>query len=196
MPIHRGLGRDSKTPKDINPPNPKNAPVQTSYTSNPIALPAGFLTTPPAKPATSTPIPFAASPLPEYAGHTAVLLADVLSPRECQLLIALAEASVPRETPEESPWRPALVSLGPGWEVAAPSYRDSDRIIWDQQAVVDRIWARCAQADGLASLLAEVPPARGDGRGKWTFKGLNDRMRFLKYSPGQYFKRRSSPQLP
>ncbi|KND87584.1 hypothetical protein TOPH_07778 [Tolypocladium ophioglossoides CBS 100239] len=182
MPNKRPLSRN------IRPPNLNNKPVQTSCISNLIAIPPDFLTTPSAKPITSTPISFSASPLLEYVGHTAILLANVLSPEECQHLIALAEASVVKQHPEESPWKPALVSMGPGWEVAAPSYRDSDRIVWDEQAVVDRIWARCAQAEGLSELLAEVPSKRGEGSGKWTFRGLNNRMRFLKYSPGQYFK--------
>jgi hypothetical protein len=31
---------------------------------------------------------------------------------------------------------------------------------------------------------------------KWVCRGLNERMRFLKYESGQYFRRESSPFLP
>ncbi|KAM5352705.1 hypothetical protein ACJ41O_005427 [Fusarium nematophilum] len=166
-----------------------NMPRQVNYTHNPVAIPSSFLTSPPSKPITSHPVDFASSPLPQYDGHTALILENVLSAEECRQLISLAEASVPLQDEGASAWRPALVSLGPGWEAPAPGYRESDRIIWDQQTVVDRLWDRCAQADGLRELLAEVPARYPvGGSGKWEFRRFNERMRFLKYSPGQYFK--------
>jgi hypothetical protein len=82
------------------------------------------------------------------------------------------------------------VSLGPGWEAPAPGYRESDRIIWDQQTIVDRLWERCAQAEGLRELLAVIPPDPYMRGGKWKFSRFNERMRYLKYTPGQYFKRK------
>lgn len=53
---------------------------------------------------------------------------------------------------------------------------------------MDRIWSRLARAEGLAQLLAEPPPAARQTAGTWEFLAFNKRMRFLKYSPGQYFK--------
>ena len=169
-----------------------NVPIQTSYTSNDVSIPDTFLTTPPAKPITSTPIDWLNTALPQYAGHVALNLDNVLSPEECKEMLALAEASVPKEE-GSSAWRPALVSLGPGWEAPAPGYRESDRIIWNHQTVVDRLWQRCSQASGLKELLATVPPEYQLGGGRWEFRRFNERMRFLKYSPGQYFKRESFP---
>lgn len=168
---------------------PSNLPIPVNYTHNPVPIPSTFLTAPAASPITSRTIDFASSSLPQYDGHLALVLDNVLSPLECRELIELAEASVPRKEGTNA-WRPALVSLGPGWEAPAPGYRESDRIIWDQQTVVDRLWRRCAQADGLGELLstAEREPWRKSGR--WEFRRFNDRMRFLKYSPGQYFKRK------
>lgn len=59
------------------------------------------------------------------------------------------------ETTEgKTPWGPALVNVGMGYEVLTPSYRNSSRIIWDQQEVVDRLWARCCLAPGLQKRLA------------------------------------------
>lgn len=84
-----------------------------------------------------------------------------------------------------------MISLGPGLEAPAPGYRESDRIIWNQQTVVDRLWDRCRQVEGLEEMLASVQPDHHSyGPGKWEFRRFNERMRFLKYSPGQYFKRR------
>ncbi|CAM1500540.1 Fc.00g097020.m01.CDS01 [Cosmosporella sp. VM-42] len=162
-------------------------PIKTSYTSNDIPIPDTFLTTPPTKPITSTPIDWTNSPLPQYKDHIALILDNVLSPEECKEILALAEASVPKEEGASS-WRPALVSLGPGWEAPAPGYRESDRIIWNEQTVVDRLWERCSRVDGLKELLATVPPRYQAGGGQWEFRRFNERMRFLKYSPGQYFK--------
>ncbi|KAK3956983.1 hypothetical protein QBC32DRAFT_329303 [Pseudoneurospora amorphoporcata] len=139
---------------------------------------------------------------------------------------------------KKTPWAPALVNVGLGYEVHTPSYRNSSRIIWDQQEVVDRLWERCCLAPGLRERLAVLdagterdakiitgmplrkPEAENedgeqqpkeveryangkkkgkrtrlretkwrDGRtGKWEFVRVNKRMRFLRYSPGQFFR--------
>ncbi|KAF4457294.1 oxidoreductase containing [Fusarium albosuccineum] len=173
--------------KHTESPRAKTMIMNVTYTSNDIPIPDSFLTTPPSAPITSHPIDFASSPLPQYKGHTAIILDNVLSKEECKEMLSLAEASVPREE-GASAWRPALVSLGPGMEAAAPGYRESDRIIWNQQNIVDRLWERCAQVQGLREMLAVVPPQPYMKGGKWEFRRFNERMRFLKYSPGQYFK--------
>lgn len=185
-----GFGTGSTNPE---PTKPSKAPVRVDYTSNPIEIPSDFLTSPPSLPITSRPVPFAASGLPEYANKKAVILDNVLSPDECAQLLALAESSVPRADGAPA-WKPAMVSIAPGWEAPAPGYRESDRIIWDRQDVVDRVWDRCILAEGLKELLAVVPYKAyraDDSDGQWEFRRLNERMRFLKYSPGQYFKRKS-----
>ncbi|KAF5237165.1 hypothetical protein FAUST_6193 [Fusarium austroamericanum] len=163
-------------------------PQKIEYKSNDIPIPDSFLTSPSQTPIASHQIDFANSPLPQYDGHTALVLDNVISPAECRELLFLAEASVPRDDESQSAWKPALVSGGDGYETRAPGYRESDRIIWDQQTIVDRLWERCLQADGLRDLLAVVPHEPWMKGGKWVFSRLNDRMRFLKYSPGQYFK--------
>ena len=159
--------------------------VRTEYKSLDVAIPGSFLTGAPAKPVVASHIDWASSPLPEYEGRTALVIDNVLSPEECGELLELAESSVPRDD-GASPWRPALVNVGVGVETAAPGYRDSERIIWDQQVVVDRIWERMAQAEGMRELLAAYPEGPS---GEWRFQRLNERMRFLKYSSGQFFKR-------
>ena len=69
------------------------------------------------------------------------------------------------------------------------------RIIWDDQEIVNRIWDRCLLAEGLGKELERIekqPGVQGElaaDRGmKWKMVRVNERMRFLKYGPGNYFK--------
>jgi hypothetical protein len=168
-----------------------------TYKSQHVDIPDDFLRTPPAEPVTLTPVPWASSPIPEYDGAYAVILNNVLSQDECTQLLRLAEASVPADESNNgtTPWRPAMVNTGPGMETMAVGYRNSARIVWDQQDVVDRIWQRCIQAEGFADQLAVVyeEEDREFGIPKWDFRQMNKRMRFLKYGPGQFFKRMQKP---
>ncbi|KAK4453806.1 hypothetical protein QBC34DRAFT_395124 [Podospora aff. communis PSN243] len=180
-----------------------NKPVQVLYESLPITIPPNFLTVDPpdAKPITINRIDFANSALPEYTDHHAYILDYVLSPSECAELLALAESSVADASKAEdgSPWRRAMVAVGVGYEVFTPNYRNSDRLIWDQQEVIDRIWERCLRADGLRERMAEVKREpvitrgckleRRREEGSWfRFVRVNERMRFLKYSGGGFFQ--------
>ncbi|KAI1146491.1 hypothetical protein F4825DRAFT_466496 [Nemania diffusa] len=172
-----------------------HAPVQTVYRSNDVAIPDGFLKSTPAdaQPITHTPIDFKTSVLPEYDGCYAVVLDNVLSPSECAELIRLAEDSVMDEDKgaDGSAWRPALVNVGGGFEMQIPDYRNSDRIIWDSQEIVDRLWARMAVVPEIRESLSTVPQSAmvipADPT-KYEFCRVNKRLRFLKYTPGQFFK--------
>lgn len=139
---------------------------------------------------TATPISFADSDIPEYSGKFALVIDNVLTPEECIQLIAMAESSVPSDA-NSSPWAPALVQAPDGQDALKPGLRDCDRIIWFNQEVVDRIWARCIRVSGLKEQLAIVEQQYGKVRlGEWQFRRVNDRTSFLKYSAGQYFKRK------
>ncbi|KAK1828353.1 hypothetical protein QBC39DRAFT_265191 [Podospora conica] len=174
-------------------------PVKTNYESQPVSIPADFLLTAPTPAVTITPIDFASTPLPEYRGRYAVVLDNVLSPDECAALIGLAESSVAPAAHGEggAAWSPAMVNIGAGFEVLTPHYRNSDRIIWDHQELVDRLWARCLLAPGLGERLALIQDEEGitgKGRRAWLppptmkFARVNERMRFLKYGKGQFFR--------
>jgi hypothetical protein len=72
--------------------------------------------------------------------------------------------------------------------------RNCGRIIWDSREVVAKIWARCEphvpeiqKLDGWASVTGYGPAKRKE---VWELSRLNERMRFLKYTSGEYFKRR------
>lgn len=193
---HATEEHSSSSEEEIKP----GVTVKTTYENAPVEIPADFLTTSPpdAQPMTISAINWASSVLPENAGRYAVVLDNVLSASECAELLQLAEASVPeskRGTSGARFWRPALVNVGNGFEAFHPNYRNSDRIIWDNQEIVDRLWDRCLLAPGLKERLAVIEneesilgPIRKGGRQRWNFRRLNDRMRFLKYGPGQFFR--------
>ncbi|KAI0506284.1 oxidoreductase domain-containing protein [Xylaria bambusicola] len=178
------------------PKKEEHEPVKTVYRSNDVAIPHHFLTSDPpdAQPITHTPIDFKDSVLPEFAGCYAVVLDNVLSPSECAQLLQLAEASVMDEDKQDgSSWRPALVNIGGGYEVQVPDYRKSSRIIWDNQDIVDRLWARMAALPEIREQLSSVPglnmdPSGATERISHDFYRVNKRLRFLKYVPGEFFK--------
>ncbi|KAI1170454.1 hypothetical protein F4777DRAFT_591942 [Nemania sp. FL0916] len=169
-------------------------PVKVIYRSNNVAIPDDFLKSDPtdAQPITHEPIDFLNSVLPEYDGCYAVVLDHVLSPSECAQLLQLAEDSVMDIDKEDgSSWRPALVNVGGGYEAEMPDYRKSERIIWDQQEIVDRLWARMCTVPEVRDSLATLPRFSLDMDGEpsgYEFYRVNKRLRFLKYTPGDFFK--------
>ena len=202
-------GQGKASPESTTDKPQPRVPVRTRYESNDVAIPADFLTKDPhdAKPVTVRPIKWSETALPQHDGKYAVVLDNVLSRSECEAMLRLAEASVPEGDRRCGFWRPALVNIGGGYEVLEPEYRNSDRIIWDQQEVVDRLWGRCLRAPGLGERLGVIEndedilgPLRWY-KGKvqsqrWEFRRVNNRMRFLKYQKGQFFRRESdSPSL-
>jgi len=159
--------------------------VFVDYTSNPVSIPDGFLTTPPSIPSVHKPIFFPEADLPEYRYKIAFLIDNVLSQAECDQLIKLAESSVPLKDESQSPWKPALIAVGDGWEVPAPGYRVGDRIIWDNKTIAARLWNRCILADGVKEKMETVGL---EEMGAWRFHSLNERLRFLKYRKDEYFR--------
>lgn len=173
------------------PGQPKHdtGPRPVTYKSRHVDIPADFLSGPSERPVTLSHVPFGSSAIPEYEGCFAVTLDNVLTEQECRQLIQLAEQSVISDDEGGKPWRPAMIAAGPGIEAPAPGYRESDRIVWDQQKIADLVWKRCCQADGLRDMLAIVNESNGVLPGEWKFSRVNERIRFLKYSEGNFFKR-------
>ncbi|KEY72832.1 hypothetical protein S7711_04418 [Stachybotrys chartarum IBT 7711] len=168
-------------------PKHDKGPRPVTYESRHVHIPTDFLSGPSERPVTLYHVPFASSAVPEYEGCFAVTLDNVLTEQECRQLIQLAERSVVSED-EGEPWRPAMIAAGPGIEAPAPGYRESDRIVWDHQGLTDLVWERCCQADGLRDMLAVVNESNGVQPGEWKFSRVNERIRFLKYSKGNFFK--------
>ncbi|XP_025087896.1 prolyl 4-hydroxylase 1-like [Pomacea canaliculata] len=96
----------------------------------------------------------------------AFVLHNVLSPEECKQYISQTE---------EKGYVKALLNIGGGKELLMTDVRNSDRCIIDSVEEALKVWQR----------IKEYIPQEWDGR---AVIGLNERLRFLRYDPGQYFK--------
>lgn len=92
---------------------------------------------------------------------------------------------------ENQGFETALVNIGGGQQVLATDVRNSDRCIMDDPDTAEKIWQRILIAlkefddDVQKQLGLEYLYSPSDG---WSPVGLNERLRFLQYSPGQYFR--------
>ncbi|KAI5805977.1 hypothetical protein EDC01DRAFT_591287, partial [Geopyxis carbonaria] len=131
---------------------------------------------------TVSPIDFSTTPLPGYKGHYAVLLDNVLTAAECAALLALTGTH----------WAPSAVTT---------TRRDSSRVLLDAPAIASQLWDRIAPHLDPAVLTlgpdSAWPEITGAGHqnwskargetGFWRATGLNERLRFLRYTTGQKF---------
>eukprot|EP00966_Prymnesium_polylepis_P118056 2729779-Prymnesium_polylepis.1 len=109
--------------------------------------------------------------LPDAMGSqtaTCFTIDDLLSSDECQRLIDMSEGCS---------YEPALVNVGMGQQMLMTDTRKSGRVIIDSKAAADKIWQR----------LQHLIPQAGNDVVAWSPVGLNERFRFLKYEPGDYF---------
>ncbi|KAF8253329.1 hypothetical protein K440DRAFT_512713, partial [Wilcoxina mikolae CBS 423.85] len=146
---------------------------------------------------TATRLDFSTTPLSQsYSPFFALLLSNVFTPSECASLITHAESS--------TPWTPAVV--GSGSESTATVYqnfRHSSHILLDDATLAETIYTRIhpfLSSAGVCEIGPDSPwlevtgknaqkwsKARGE-TGFWRMVGLNPRLRFLSYGPGEYFK--------
>lgn len=148
------------------------------------SLPAGFLDGP-ASDITISRIDFK-TPLPEYEGLYAVILDNILSEEECNMLVTAAESTT------SGKWERAMINIGGGRQKLMEDTRNCGRIIWDSPEIVAKIWGRIEASVPELQRLENWPKVTGNGptrRGEvWKLTRCNERMRFLKYSKGEYFK--------
>ncbi|OQR84883.1 hypothetical protein ACHHYP_12602 [Achlya hypogyna] len=100
-------------------------------------------------------------------GPYAVVFDDVLSPAECQRLIAFTERT--------NGYEAALVNDGNGRQAYLPDMRTCDRCMIDDGAAAKVLWER----------LRPHLPTEFHGA---SLIEINERLRFLRYSPGHEFK--------
>lgn len=126
-------------------------------------------------------IDFKKTPLPQYDGLYAVVLDNVLSPQECDQLIAAAEGKT------NGKWERAKVNIGGGRERLMTMSRNCGRIIWDSREIAGKVFSRIEHVSEVQEImrLQNVPKISGSGPAKrgevWKFTRPNERMRFLKY---------------
>eukprot|EP01043_Picozoa_sp_COSAG02_P048130 COSAG02_NODE_4695_length_5086_cov_2.667135_2_plen_327_part_00 len=109
-------------------------------------------------------------------GAFAFVLHNVFSESECRRMI---------EASERRGYSEALISTGAVSQALDKSYRHSDRNIHDDPALAQEIFAR---------IRGELPQSGTFGYGRfrdtahpWACKGLNERLRFLRYDGGMFF---------
>lgn len=132
-------------------------------------------------------IDFAKAGIPEYGGRFAVLIHDLLSPAECEALLDAAEQTSAGE------WEGAMVNVGMGQQKMMTDIRLCGRIIWDTPEVVDALLKRIKpHLPPDIVTLKDAPGITGAGpvKRKETYRitRLNERLRFLKYTSGMYFR--------
>ncbi|KAF5376415.1 hypothetical protein D9615_008584 [Tricholomella constricta] len=121
----------------------------------------------------------------DYPNCYIKVLDDIFTPEECASFIALAES--------DDQWQTAMVSTATGDRVAL-EYRNSNRILRFDHKTAEQIHQRLLPH---IQELIEIKPG-GDwegvvgvpGRvsGTWKLLGVNERLSFLRYGPGHYFK--------
>lgn len=150
-------------------------------------LPEDFLSQP-APNITVNRIDFSKTTLSEYQGLYAVIVDNVLSSDECERLLHGAEATTSGQ------WERAMINMGGGRQELITDARNCGRIIWDSPGVAMKVWKRIEHLPDVQEIvrLENVPRIFGNGptrRGEvWRMTRPNERMRFLKYVGGEYFR--------
>ena len=156
-----------------------------TMSSSTYTLPPTFLTGKPPTP-TKTFIDFGQTPLREYADMYAVIIDNALTKTECEQLVRAAEART------DGKWEQAMINIGNYQQALMTEHRDCGRIIWDDHDIVEKIWERVKNWVPEIHVVNERPRITGMGplKRKETLQmtRLNERMRFLKYLEGNYFR--------
>ncbi|KAE8401186.1 hypothetical protein BDV37DRAFT_255677 [Aspergillus pseudonomiae] len=164
-------------------------------------IPEDFLQAPPPPTATVKKLDFTKTtpPIPAYKNHFAAIINNVLTPAECNQLLQLAEQStIPQGTtnpnPERTPWDRALLNVGNGQQINAPGFRNCGRILYDSPEIADRLLNRLLpflhECDIVQIFNQPLVTGAGPATRSETFKltRLNEKLRFLKYTGGEYFR--------
>ena len=101
----------------------------------------------------------------EVLGEQILTIKGLFTPAECAELVGLAEGIG---------FDAAPITTGGGF-VMAPEVRNNTRVMLDDVPRAEALWRR----------LAPWTPARRDG---FEAVGLNERLRFYRYAPGQFFR--------
>lgn len=173
--------------------NPGGSPIpqarQDNLDNDDLKVPHDFLLQP-AK-ITKQSVDWKKTDLPEYDGLYATVLENCFTAAECKTLVSMAEAQT------NGVWEQAMINVGGGRQEFDPYARDCGRIILDDKVIVEKIWNRVKDEIPEIEFLINMPRVTGNGPAKrketWKLSRLNERMRFLKYGEGQYFKRESLP---
>ncbi|TFK38588.1 hypothetical protein BDQ12DRAFT_712943 [Crucibulum laeve] len=135
----------------------------------------------------------------DYHGCYVKILDDFFTPEECTKLISLAES--------EAKWEQAAVhyGLGPNQKYIDTNYRNSERILRFDKEASERLYQKLLP---YVQEIVSIKPggewenivgmSRGFADVEWNMVGLNERLSFLRYGPGNYFRQHcdGTLQLP
>lgn len=132
-------------------------------------------------------IDFEQAGIQEYKDRFAMLIHDLLSSTECEELLEAALGS------SGCQWEEAMVNVGLGMQKRMKEVRDCGRIIWDTPEVVEKLLDRIKPYLPPSVLsLKDSTYITGAGpivrQEMWEIARLNERLRFLKYTKGMYFR--------
>ncbi|KAJ7274913.1 hypothetical protein C8J57DRAFT_1714646 [Mycena rebaudengoi] len=126
-------------------------------------------------------IDFVAAGLPEYKDCYAIVIDSLFSKPELSAVLAQAEAS--------SPWEVAKINAGTQ-AYTNTSYRSGQRIIYDSSELSEEIFKKVRPH--LSDIEEIEETAYIDCQKaiqKWKMVRLNERLRFLRYSEGGFFRK-------
>ncbi|RAH43122.1 2OG-Fe(II) oxygenase family protein [Aspergillus brunneoviolaceus CBS 621.78] len=133
-------------------------------------------------------------PLPSYRHLFAAIIDNILTEPECTELLRLAEASTSTltATPQTPQWERAMLNVGAGEQVLRPDTRNCGRIILDApelaQKLGDRILPFLRDEFGLDVLEKDAWRVTLQTRRRYRLTRLNERLRFLRYQRGEFFR--------
>ncbi|ORY69140.1 hypothetical protein BCR35DRAFT_354690 [Leucosporidium creatinivorum] len=119
-------------------------------------------------------VDFAAAGFPDYSDCFAMILDSLFTPAELASFLAAAESS--------SPWEPARVNATADESYLMPDYRNGERIILDDAELSARIFER------IRPHLKELEETSWGRDSLWRMVGMNERLRFLRYPVGGFFR--------
>ncbi|KAJ6084292.1 hypothetical protein N7486_011092 [Penicillium sp. IBT 16267x] len=130
-----------------------------------------------------------------FRSDFAAVIDNFMTESECSELLQLAEKSTSPGSQTNAPvWERAMINAGGGKEVLSVDSRKSGRIIFDSPDIAQRIFDRLKpfMRDFDLVKIHNRPPITGLGparRGEtYHLPRLNERLRFLRYEGGDYFR--------
>lgn len=136
--------------------------------------------------------------IPKYKDHFAAVIDNFMTEAECNELLSYAEQSATKTSisngnaTKADPWERAMINVGGGRQAMAADYRNCGRIIYDAPELADRIFARLMpffRQWNMVTLENRYGVTGLAGRRYvYQVRRLNERLRFLKYAGGEFFR--------
>ncbi|KAJ5142952.1 Prolyl 4-hydroxylase alpha subunit [Penicillium bovifimosum] len=137
-------------------------------------------------------------PIPKFKDNFAAIVNNLLTETECKELLRVAEDStrtvLPNSTLSPPTWERAMINAGGGKQIMSVDSRKSGRVILDSPDLAARILDRLMPFMRECGIdrVTDMPMVTGLGPAKrgevLRLTRLNERMRFLRYEGGDYFR--------